>query len=60
MVNIDKGTRLCVIVLRLVEGKLLFCAPSKHKHLDGEGEVFLITIKKAFYCVAWNENMSIK
>lgn len=31
MVNIDKGARVCVIVLRLVEGKLFFCAPSKHK-----------------------------
>lgn len=52
MVNIDKGVHLYVIVLCLVEGKLLFCAPSKHKHLDGEGDVFLITVKKALHYVA--------
>lgn len=49
MVNIDKGARVCVIVLRLVEGKLLFCPPSKHKDLDGEAEVFLLAH------TAWHE-----
>lgn len=54
MVNIDKGERLCVIVLRLVEGKLLFCAPSKHKDLDGEAEVFLLTLLRKLFTV-WLE-----
>lgn len=54
MVNIDKGACLCVIVLHLVEGKLLFCDSSKHWDLDGEAEVFLLTLLRKLFAV-WLE-----
>lgn len=47
MVNIDKRACLCVIVLCLVEGKLLFCDSSNHRDLDGEAEV-LTLLRKLF------------
>lgn len=54
MVNIDKRACLCVIVLCLVEGKLLFCDSSNHRDLDGEAEVFLLTLLRKLFAV-WLE-----